>query len=403
MIAQRVLIGLVSLAVSGVTLALAPAFAEADTTSTAVSCSRTPLPTGQQTTCTATVNDADLTLGQPPGSVNFSASPGTGAFTDPSETATTSCSLSGSGSFSSSCQLTFTPATGGDYSITASYTPDRATWVGSTSTFAITAVDQTATSFNCLASTVSLGDSTTCTATLSDPTAVRPPTGTVTFSSAPTTGTFGNTSICQWQASTPGPGGSATCQVTFSPSAGGPYQLTASYSGDTTHAASNGSFGLSATTTLAGGGPGSQPGRGSVTVPVNPPPGPGALAVGPTLQVSARRVAALVLGCTGGVGATCAGSLKLTARVKVTAKRKGHKRPRTRTTTVTFGSVRFSLTVGSVRSFAIRLPASVFRALMLSRRHRLNGRASATGGGHLNVVLVRQQPKPKKPRRKKKR
>jgi hypothetical protein len=84
-------------------------------------------------------------------------------------------------------------------------------------------------------------------------------------------------------------------------------------------------------------------------------------------------------------------------------KRKGHKRPRTRMTTVTLGSVRFSLTVGSVRSFAIRLPASVFRALMLARHHRLNGRASATGGGHLNVVLVRQLPKRKKPARKKKR
>jgi hypothetical protein len=225
----------------------------------------------------------------------------------------------------------------------------------------------------------------------------------VTFSSSPTTGTFGSASVCQWQPSGSGPGGVATCAVTFTPSTAGPYTLTATYSGDDSHAASNGSFSLSATMTLAGGGPGSKPGSGSVTIPVNGRPAKGSLAIGPTLPVSVRKVAALVLGCTGGVGVTCSGTLKLTTRVKVTVKRKGHKRPRTRTTTVTFGLVRFSLAVGSVRSFAIRLPGSVFHALMLARHHRLNGRASATGGGHLNVVLVRQQPKPKKPKPKKKR
>jgi hypothetical protein len=88
--------------------------------------------------------------------------------------------------------------------------------------------------------------------------------------------------------------------------------------------------------------------------------------------------------------------------MKVVAKRRGHKRPRHRTATVIVGSVSYNLSVGSVRSFAIRLSGAVFRALTLARHKRLNVTAQVPGG-RLRVALVRLKPKPKGPPHKKRR
>jgi hypothetical protein len=170
------------------------------------------------------------------------------------------------------------------------------------------------------------------------------------------------------------------------------YTLTATYSGDTLHAGSAGAFALTATTTLAGGGPGSHPGSGTVTIPVTTPLVFGALAIGSIAPVSRRHVAALVLACTGGVGATCVGTVTLKAKVKVKAKRKGRKRRRgrARLMTITAGTVSYSLSAGQVMVFAVKLPGVVFQALAASRHGSLKVTASAPGG-HVTVALTRPQ------------
>ena len=86
-------------------------------TGTSVACSPPSEPTGQATTCTATVANTDaLTPATPAGPVTFTTS-GTGAFSS------SSCSLSGTGS-SASCRVTYTPSAGGPHTITTRYGGD---------------------------------------------------------------------------------------------------------------------------------------------------------------------------------------------------------------------------------------------------------------------------------------
>ena len=103
--------------------------------------------------------------------------------------------------------------------------------------------DSTTTSVACSPSTIVAGHSTTCTATVTDTAsgAQTPPTGTVSFSSAPGPGSFTG-SPCTLS----GSGASASCSVTYTPggTAGTPVRtdaITATSSGDSTHAGSNGS------------------------------------------------------------------------------------------------------------------------------------------------------------------
>jgi hypothetical protein len=100
--------------------------------------------------------------------------------------------------------------------------------------------DATTTSVTCTPSTVVAGQSTTCTATVTDTASVAQttPTGTVSFSSLPGPGAFGNTTC-----TLSGAGASADCQVTYTPAASTPVRtdtITATYNGDSTHAGSTG-------------------------------------------------------------------------------------------------------------------------------------------------------------------
>jgi hypothetical protein len=303
-----------------------------------------------------------------------------------------------------------TPTGGLDYTITASYTPTSSTtppttpdFTGSSANTTLTAADQTSVGVSCASSTVSVGDLTVCTATLSDPTAARPPAGYVVFSAAPTTGSLAGSGCIQWQKSGTGIGGSATCRTTFSPSAAGPYTLTACYTASlsgTPTCLSQGSFALRGITSLAGGGPGSKPGTGTVTIPVTPPAATASLAVSPTAQVSRRHVATLVLGCTGGFGASCAGTLKLTAKGKLKPKGHGRKRRRRRSGTIQMGAVSFNLAAGSVGTFRIRLSGAAYSLFGAARHGRLQVTAS-TGGGHITVMFLRASSKHTQKRRKK--
>ncbi len=104
--------------------------------------------------------------------------------------------------------------------------------------------DPTAVTVTCTPNPIGFGTQTTCAATVIDPAGAgaAPPSGTVTFSG--TAGSFGTTSTCMLS----GAGATAGCDVPLTPTALGPEQVSAAYSGDTTHVASTGSTPLTVKT-----------------------------------------------------------------------------------------------------------------------------------------------------------
>jgi hypothetical protein len=97
----------------------------------------------------------------------------------------------------------------------------------------------TSTSVSCSPGTVAVGQSTTCTATVTDTASggQTTPTGTVSFSSD-SSGTFSPGTSCTLS----GSGSSASCSVSYAPSSvnSGTHTITADYGGDSTHATSSG-------------------------------------------------------------------------------------------------------------------------------------------------------------------
>src|SRR2546426_7821 len=101
----------------------------------------------------------------------------------------------------------------------------------------------TSTSVTCTPSTVDVGGSTSCKATVQDTASGNKssPTGTVSFTSSGT-GTFTG-SPCTLVVES---GNKSSCSVTYSPSAGGTHTITGAYSGSATHASSSGSTDVTA-------------------------------------------------------------------------------------------------------------------------------------------------------------
>jgi hypothetical protein len=403
------MIGLLMLATAAGALGTAaPAAAALDSTTTTVACSPTSDATGTASTCTATVTDTQPTpQGAPTGQVTFTAAPNSGTFSGGG-----ACTLPASAGETVSCHLTFTPSAGGGYTISGAYSADT-THSASGGSGSLTAIDPTTTSFTCTNSTLQIDSSTECTATLTDASSPQAPGGSVTFSSSPTTGTFGAPGACNWQAS--GSGGSATCEVTFAPSSVGGYTLSAAYSGDSLHSASTGTFGLTATTTPANGGPGSHPGTtGTLTVPVsNGPPPPATLTVARNARVSSKHRAALKLSCAGAAGTSCVGKLTLATVVKVKTKstskgkhsKKHQPKPTTTTKLVTtiFGSVKYDLAPGRSHTFAVKLSNKGLKLLVGARRGKLKVTAYAANFFTSNVTLLApKHSKHKKHKKKKK-
>ena len=190
---------------------------------------------GVPTTCSAQVTDVSgiadpaprTGVGRtlPTGTVSFSSS-GSGALSGGG-----SCGLGGSG-FTVSCTVAYMPSelgTGAD-TITAHYSGDAGH--GESTAGAAAQIDRrhTATTLDC-APAVQAGVATTCTVTVADPDGgiAAGPGGTVVLSStaAPAQGGAGS---CDLSA--------GRCQVTYTPLAIGAQTVTATYSGDTTHAGS---------------------------------------------------------------------------------------------------------------------------------------------------------------------
>jgi hypothetical protein len=198
---------------------------------------------------------------------------------------------------------------------------------------------------------------------------VTTPTGTVSFTSSPTTGSFGTSGSCTLAGT--GTTGTASCQLTFTPSAGGSYTITGEYGGDSTQGTSAGTASLA--TTIR-------------------PFFPTSLAINGRAKVSKKGVAAIKLFCSGAPGATCIGTLTLTTTVKTKVKRKvkGRKKTITKTKTITLGSRRYDLTAGGSESLRIALAKANVR-LFDKRGHKLKAKATAkpaTGSTTIKTVTL---------------
>jgi hypothetical protein len=369
-----------------------------DSTSTTISCAPSSVTTGSATTCTATVTytGTNSPAPTPTGSVNFTASPNTVSPSSPVNCPLTAASGSGD---QNQCSVNLTPSAGGDYQISAAYASDGGLQASNSSAFTVTSVDPTSTSLTCSPSTVPINSETECTAVLSDPFGGPTPTGTLTFSSSPNTGTFGPVG-CD-----PSGAGSATCHVTFTPSVAGTYTVNAAYGGDTHHAASAGSSSVTGTTAPAGGGPGSHTG-GSATLTIqvtSGPPPPATLTIARRAQVSLQHVAALLLSCAGSPDTSCNGTLFLTTTVKVKVKfvtghgKRRHRKTRIEPKAVLVGSVNYSLAEGTTHRFKLRISKAGVKAF--GHKSRLKTTAQAAGAVIGTVALI--GPKHKKHHKKK--
>jgi hypothetical protein len=190
--------------------------------------------------------------------------------------------------------------------------------------------DSTSTRVACSPTSVTSDTPTSCTATVTDTSSSGPstPSGAVNFTSSPTTGAFGSSGACTLAATTTG---TASCQVAFTPSAGGGYTITAGYGGDAGHSASSGPASLTATAL-------------PLPPPMCAPCSPAAASLRIARQndkVSSAGRLGVTVDCT---TAPCTGTLKLTARVSKTTGGGRHKKT---TTTETIGEASLSgLTVG---------------------------------------------------------
>jgi hypothetical protein len=108
-----------------------------------------------------------------------------------------------------------------------------------------TSLDTVSTAIACTPASLSTGDASTCTATVTDTaaSAASTPTGTVMFTTSPSTGAFTGAGNCTLATGTGAGSGAASCQVTFTPSGAGSFTVTGAYGGDDEHQAGSGRSG----------------------------------------------------------------------------------------------------------------------------------------------------------------
>ncbi len=211
-----------------------------DNTTTTVGLSSGTTQVGNAVTVTAKVTGPEAP-GNPTGKITFSSG-GSGTFTP-----ATTCTLAATATPGvSECSATYTPsAVGtGTHTITASY-PGDGNYVKSSGSSPLTVTTRTTTTtVECNPASVATGVASTCTATVTDTNAgtVSTPTGTVGFSSNGA-GTFSATNCALAAGAT----GTASCSVTYTPSATGTQTITGAYGGDTSHASSTNGAALTVT------------------------------------------------------------------------------------------------------------------------------------------------------------
>jgi len=187
-------------------------------------------------TCTAIVTDVPSSANIFPGATVAWTSTNLGSFSGGGM-----CTLSEVTPHSSSCSLSYTPASGGEgsHAIEASYGGD-VDHTGSSETMTLSASHRAdSTTLKCAPNPDSVNQKTTCTAVVKDTTSRGSPLtpgGMVSFSSAGA-GSFSHAS-CVLVA--------GTCSVTYTPNPGseGTPTLKAAYSGDVDHPTSSNTFSL---------------------------------------------------------------------------------------------------------------------------------------------------------------
>jgi len=224
---------------SGFALAMIanPTVSAPDRTTTVLNCSPNPVPIGGTTSCTAIVTDTVAGGTAPTGTVAFTSDTSGGTFSS------SSCTLApDSTTGQATCVVSYTPAQGGSgttQNITAAYGGDGSHAPSSGQAALILTVRTTSTAVTCSPHTVAVGQATSCTATVTDaeqsPTA---PTGTVTFTSDTSGGTFSSSSCTLAAGST---SGQASCAVSYTPGqvGVGTQNITVAYGGDSSHTASS--------------------------------------------------------------------------------------------------------------------------------------------------------------------
>ncbi|HEX4920791.1 MAG TPA: hypothetical protein VFV92_08630, partial [Candidatus Bathyarchaeia archaeon] len=177
----------------------------AQSTSTNVVCPG-PIVVNQGSTCTVTV-DSTATSGasSPTGSVSLTVN----AYVSP---LTISCTLSPATGPSSTCSVQFTGSTAGSATITATFVGNSAYVTSHGSATLTVGLRTTSTTVSC-DSPVAIGQTSTCTAIVTDTSATGTPitpAGTISFSSSGTAGSFADS-----QCNLSGLGVTASCTATF--------------------------------------------------------------------------------------------------------------------------------------------------------------------------------------------
>jgi hypothetical protein len=198
-------------------------------TTTSVSCPAS-AKIGVATSCSVTVANAGTGPATPTGQVAFDSLPNANAVP------TGSCNLNGSGQ----CTYNFTPGSGsgGAQTVNANYFLGDATHLTSADGTSMTVNRRAATQSDttCVPATLVLGQSATCSTTVTDTDTgtVTTPTGNATWNHTGS-GSFAPSASCALTQQAPG---TAECAaITYTPTAAGSHSITATYPGDGNHLA----------------------------------------------------------------------------------------------------------------------------------------------------------------------
>jgi hypothetical protein len=284
--ARRSAIVALALAVGWALLTCSQAQADLHATTVSVDCGPGVV-VSQSATCTATVTDSEGegTPSAPSGAVKFT-SDSEGAFSP------ATCEPIPSAEAQSSCSVDYKPTAvgSGTHEITGAYGGDSVHAESSGSGALLVTLRMTLVSVDC-GSGVVVGQSATCTATVSDNAEGTPsaPSGTVNFTSDVSGTSFGPSGSCALAPLSSG--ARSGCSVEYHSGQEAPrvHSITAAYGGDAVHAASS----ASTTLTVNAAPPASQSGGTTTTTAAGPvteaAPGPVASRVTPKCRVRARE------------------------------------------------------------------------------------------------------------------
>ena len=321
------------------------------TTSTSVDCQE-PRAINQGSTCTVVVSDTDAgTKSDPTGSVSFTRSgAGNGTFS------AASCTLTSDGdpdTFTSSCQVTYTPTAGaGTHKVTGTYDESSSALHASSDGFDEIDVNErtTSTSVSCTPSGVALNGTTTCEATVTDTDSGTKsnPAGTVTLTSS-VSGTFAPSATCTL-APVPMTSDKSSCTVSYTVTNTATNTLTGTYNeaSSAVHQGSAGSFTLTVSSVTVS--PNTQQYSDRVTfsatlTPVTTGSSPTATTV--TFKVGSQVVGTVPLSESGGVLVGTLSDVPLLEPTPYGTAPTGQMAPGVRTVTAEFGNLATGATVAN--------------------------------------------------------